>query len=106
MLIFSMGKQNARQCFANREQCDGNQHDFNAGDQFLAYLRDSFDVLYAEGADCPRIMSVGMHCRILGRPGRFIALKRFLDHVQRHDRVWVCRRIDIARHWRSVHPAG
>jgi putative urate catabolism protein len=78
---------------------------FNTAQHFYEYLRDSFDVLYAEGATTPRMMSVGMHGRLLGRPGRFIALQRFLDHVQRHDRVWVCRRIDIARHWRARHPA-
>jgi putative urate catabolism protein len=77
---------------------------FNSGDQFFAYLRDTFDVLYAEGAECPRMMSVGLHCRLVGRPGRFRALQRFLDHVERHDRVWVCRRVDIARHWREHHP--
>lgn len=78
---------------------------FNSGDQFFAYLRDSFDVLYAEGATMPRMMSVGLHCRLAGRPGRIAALARFLDHVQSHDRVWICRRIDIARHWRARHPA-
>ncbi len=78
---------------------------FNTGEQFLAYLKDSFDVLYTEGAVAPKMMSIGMHCRLLGRPGRFAALQRFLDHVERHDRVWVCRRIDIARHWIARHPA-
>jgi allantoinase len=77
---------------------------FNSGEQFFAYLRDAFDVLYAEGAERPRILSIGMHCRLLGRPGRFAALRRFLDHVERHDRVWICRRIDIARHWIDHHP--
>ncbi len=77
---------------------------FNTGEQFLAYLKDAFDVLYAEGAERPKMMSVGMHCRLLGRPGRFAALQRFLDHVARHDRVWICRRIDIARHWIARHP--
>ena len=72
---------------------------FSQGDDFFSYLRDSFDVLYAEGAERPAMMSVGMHCRLLGRPGRMRALQRFLDHVQAHDRVWVARRIDIARHW-------
>jgi putative urate catabolism protein len=78
---------------------------FNSGDQFFAYLRDAFDTLYAEGADRPKMMSVGLHCRLVGRPGRAAALARFLDHVQKHDRVWVCRRVDIARHWRARHPA-
>ena len=77
---------------------------FNSGKQFLQYLRDSFDVLYAEGAHRPKMMSVGLHCRLVGRPGRFRALQRFLDYVQAHDRVWICRRIDIARHWIDRHP--
>jgi len=82
---------------------------FNSGEQFLQYLKDAFDVLYAEGdpagEDRPKMLSVGMHCRLLGRPGRFRALQRFLDHVQQHDAVWICRRIDIARHWAATHPA-
>ncbi|MEO6744967.1 MAG: allantoinase PuuE [Caldimonas sp.] len=82
---------------------------FNTGDHFLAYLRDAFDVLYAEGdpagLDQPKMLSIGMHCRILGRPARFRALQRFLDHVQAHEHVWITRRIDIARHWMQVHPA-
>ena len=77
---------------------------FNSGDQFYAYLRDSFDVLYAEGATAPKMMSVGLHCRIAGRPGRFAALQRFLDHVMQHKDVWICRRVDIARHWHTYHP--
>ncbi|HSK40730.1 MAG TPA: allantoinase PuuE [Arenibaculum sp.] len=77
---------------------------FNSGDQFFAYLRDSFDTLYAEGAESPRMMSVGLHCRLAGRPGRAASLARFLDHVLAHDEVWVCRRIDIARHWHEHHP--
>jgi allantoinase len=77
---------------------------FAQADDFFTYLRDSFDALYAEGEVSPKMLSVGMHCRLLGRPGRVVALQRFLDHVQRHDRVWICRRIDIARHWKSVHP--
>ena len=77
---------------------------FNSGEQFFNYLRDAFDVLYAEGAHAPRMMSVGLHCRLVGRPGRAASLARFLDHVNRHDRVWVCRRSDIARHWRAHHP--
>ena len=78
---------------------------FNTAQHFFEYLRDSFDVLHAEGAETPRMMSIGMHGRLLGRPGRFIALQRFLDHLARHERVWICRRIDIARHWRARHPA-
>jgi putative urate catabolism protein len=77
---------------------------FNSGDQFLTYLKDSFDILYAEGETAPKIMSVGLHCRIVGRPGRAAALGRFLDYVQGHERVWLCRRLDIARHWRVHHP--
>jgi putative urate catabolism protein len=78
---------------------------FANGQQFFEYLRDAFDVLYAEGDDTPRMLSVGMHGRLLGRPGRFAGLQRFLDHVEKHDRAWVCRRIDIAAHWRARHPA-
>ena len=77
---------------------------FNAGDQFFTYLKDSFDLLYAEGETSPRMMSVGLHCRLVGRPGRAAALARFLDYVRGHDRVWVGRRIDIARHWRQHFP--
>lgn len=77
---------------------------FSHGDEFFEYLRDAFDVHYAEGEDRPSMMSIGLHCRLIGRPGRFKALQRFLDHIERHDRVWVTRRIDIARHWRKVHP--
>jgi len=77
---------------------------FAQAEDFFIYLRDSFDALYAEGADHPKMMSVGMHCRLLGRPGRIVALQKFMDHIERHDRVWVCRRIDVARHWQRVHP--
>ena len=80
---------------------------FNSGDQFFAYLRDSFDVLYTEGATAPRMMNVGLHCRLAGRPGRTAALTRFLDYVSGFDDVWICRRIDIARHWHTHHkPTG
>ena len=78
---------------------------FNTADHFFTYLRDAFDVLYAEGAELPRMMSIGMHARLLGRPGRFRARQRFLDHLEQHDRVWVCRRGDIARHWAQHHPS-
>jgi len=77
---------------------------YSHADPFFQYLRDTFDALYAEGDAAPKMMSVGMHCRLLGRPGRIVALQRFLDHIARHERVWVCRRIDIARHWKQVHP--
>ena len=79
---------------------------FNSGDQFFAYLRDAFDMLYAEGESTPKMMSIGLHCRLVGRPGRASALKRFLDYVQSHEQVWVCRRADIARHWYAQHPAA
>ncbi|MEC5397474.1 allantoinase PuuE [Uliginosibacterium sp. H1] len=78
---------------------------YSQGQDFFTYLRDSFDVLYAEGEDSPKMMSIGMHCRLLGRPGRMKALTDFLDHIERHDRVWVTRRVDIARHWREKFPA-
>jgi putative urate catabolism protein len=77
---------------------------FNAGEQFFTYLKDTFDTLYAEGATAPKMMSVGLHCRLVGRPGRAAALARFLDYVQRHEQVWLCRRLDIARHWLAQHP--
>jgi peptidoglycan/xylan/chitin deacetylase (PgdA/CDA1 family) len=80
---------------------------FNSGTQFFDYLRDSFDVLYAEGRrGRAKMMSVGLHCRISGRPGRAAALRRFIDYVTSHDRVWLPRRIDIARHWHTHHPAN
>lgn len=77
---------------------------YSHGDEFFAYLRDAFDVHYAEGADRPSMMSIGLHCRLIGRPGRMRALQRFLDHIEAHERVWVTRRIDIAKHWRTTHP--
>ena len=77
---------------------------FNAGDQFFAYLKDSFDTLYAEGEDAPKMLSIGLHCRLVGRPGRAAALARFLDYVLSHDRVWLATRLDIARHWIAQHP--
>jgi putative urate catabolism protein len=78
---------------------------FSNGDEFFAHLRDAFDVLYAEGLDgSPKMLSVGLHCRLAGRPARTRALERFLDHVQSHDSVWLARRIEIAEHWRRIHP--
>ena len=81
---------------------------FNSGGQFYAYLRDAFNVLYAEGdpagLDAPKMLSIGLHCRIAGRPGRVAALARFLDHLRNHNDVWIARRIDIARHWIATHP--
>ena len=76
---------------------------FNAGDQFLNYLTDTFDELYAEGAETPKMMSVGLHCRIVGKPGRAAALRKFLTYISDKPDVWVCRRIDIARHWHAHH---
>jgi OHCU decarboxylase len=78
---------------------------FNSGDQFFCYLKDTFDVLYAEGAaGAPKMMTVGLHCRLAGRPGRAAALARFIDYVKSHDKVWLARRIDIADHWAKTHP--
>ncbi|RZI43766.1 allantoinase PuuE [Herbaspirillum sp. HC18] len=81
---------------------------FNSGTQFFDYLKDTFDVLYKEGdpngLDRPKMMSVGLHCRLAGRPGRAAALARFLDYIQSHDKVWITRRIDIANHWHATHP--
>jgi peptidoglycan/xylan/chitin deacetylase (PgdA/CDA1 family) len=81
---------------------------YSHADPFFQYLKDTFDALYAEGdpagLDRPKMMSIGMHCRLLGRPGRITALQRFLDHIQQHDKVWVASRIDIARHWTTTHP--
>ncbi|HEV7276726.1 MAG TPA: allantoinase PuuE [Devosiaceae bacterium] len=80
---------------------------FNSGDQFFSYLKDSFDMLYAEGeAGAPKMLSIGLHCRLVGRPGRAAALARFVDYVLSHEKVWVARRIDIARHWIEHHPYG
>ena len=81
---------------------------FAQAEDFFIYLRDSFDALYAEGdpagLNCPKMLSIGMHCRLLGRPGRIVALQKFLDHIEKHSHVWVCRRIDIAKHWQTAHP--
>jgi putative urate catabolism protein len=78
---------------------------FNSGDDFFTYLKDAFDVLYAEGqAGAPKMLSIGMHCRLLGRPARLAALRRFIAYVKDHERVWFARRVDIARHWHAVHP--
>lgn len=79
------------------------QQGFNSGEQFYQYLKDSFDVLYAEGKHTPKMLSVGLHCRLSGRPGRFAALERFIRYVRSHDDVWWCRRRDIARHWYEFH---
>ena len=77
---------------------------FNSGDQFFTYLKDAFDTLYEEGkAGSPKMMSVGLHCRLVGRPGRAAALKRFIEYVLKHDKVWIPRRIEIAEHWHKHH---
>src|SRR5258706_4750151 len=76
---------------------------FNSGDQFFSYLKDAFDTLYAEGESAPKMLSIGLHCRLAGRPARIAALARFLDHVQKYDKVWICRRVEIARHWAEHH---
>jgi putative urate catabolism protein len=76
----------------------------NTGEQFFSYLKDAFDVLYAEGEDRPKMMSVGLHCRIVGRPGKMAGLERFIRYALDHKDVWFCRRIEIARHWRERHP--
>jgi putative urate catabolism protein len=78
---------------------------FQTSDAFFAYLRDAFDTLYEEGAESPKLMSVGLHCRIIGRPGRTAALRKFVDYVQGKSDVWIARRIDVARHWHTRHPA-
>ncbi len=77
---------------------------FHTGEQFFQYCKDAFDCLYDEGQTSPKMLSIGLHCRLIGRPGRFMGLKRFLEYVQKHDRVWITRRIDIANHWRTNHP--
>lgn len=77
---------------------------FHCGEQFFGYLKDAFDALYAEGESAPKMLSIGLHCRLIGRPGRIASLARFLDYVQGHERVWICRREEIARHWIARHP--
>jgi allantoinase len=72
---------------------------FNTGDHFFTYLKDSFDALYEEGKTNPKMMSVGLHCRLIGKPGRIQSLKKFLDYIMKHEDVWICKRIDIAKHW-------
>ena len=81
-------------------------HGVELADDFFQYLKDGFDCLYEEGATKPSMMSVGLHCRLVGRPGRIRGLVRFLDYVRGFDQVWLCRRIDIARHWLATHPYG
>jgi putative urate catabolism protein len=82
-----------------------NAQGFGEGQQFYSYLKDSFDTLYKEGAETPRMLSIGLHCRLAGRPGRFAAVEKFIDYAQGHEGVWFARRVDIARHWHQHHPA-
>lgn len=77
---------------------------FNTGEHFFTYLKDAFDTLYAEGETAPKMLSVGLHCRIIGRPGRIAGLEKFIRYVKEHEHVWLCRRIDIANHWHQHHP--
>jgi len=77
---------------------------FNSGDQFYTYLKDSFDTLYEEGKTYPKMMSIGLHCRLIGRPGRIQSLKKFLDYALKFNDVWICKRIDIAKHWIKNYP--
>ncbi len=92
--------------FLNNDSRFNRGQGFEVAEEFFIYLRDAFDWLYAEGADMPRMMSVGLHCRLVGQAGRIAGLARFLDHVLGHDGVWICRRRDIAEHWLKHHPAG
>ena len=77
---------------------------FNSGDQFYTYLKDSFDALYQEGKTNPKMMTVGLHCRLIGRPGRIQSLRKFLNYVLKHKKVWICKRLDIANFWIKNHP--
>ena len=83
-----------------------NAQGFGSGDEFFTYLKDAFDLLHAEGERAPKMMSVGLHCRLVGRPGRAAALARFLDHIGARERVWIATRLDIARHWHREHRAS
>jgi OHCU decarboxylase len=86
------------------DMCFSSAQGFTNGEQFFCYLKDSFDTLYSEGETVPRMLSVGLHCRLSGRPGRAAALARFIDYILGHDRVWIAKRLDIARHWLATHP--
>ena len=88
------------------DMCFASNQGFNSGNEFFSYLKDTFDVLYAEGDTQPKMMSVGLHCRLVGRPGRFAALQRFIEYIQAIDNVWICRRVDIAQHWHKHHRPG
>ncbi|HUV23125.1 MAG TPA: hypothetical protein VMZ32_15115, partial [Gammaproteobacteria bacterium] len=80
------------------------EHDYQLGDEFFTYLKDSFDTLYAEGETHPKMMTVGLHARLLGRPGRIRSLHNFLDYLQTHQKVWICRRDDLANYWVKNYP--
>jgi peptidoglycan/xylan/chitin deacetylase (PgdA/CDA1 family) len=80
------------------------ESDYQLGDEFFSYLKDSFDILYAEGETRPKMMTIGLHARLIGRPGRIGSLYNFLDYLQKHDRVWICRRNDLARYWAEHYP--
>jgi peptidoglycan/xylan/chitin deacetylase (PgdA/CDA1 family) len=82
-----------------------NAQGFDTGEDFFTYLKDAFDTLYAEGERAPKMMSVGLHCRLVGRPGRAAGLARFLDYIAPRERVWIARRLDIAQHWHREHQA-
>lgn len=88
----------------NNDMRFSSPYGFSHGDEFFNYLKDSFDCLYAEGESKPKMMSIGLHCRIIGKPSRFMALKKFLDYVQSFDDVWITKREDIAKHWMKEHP--
>ncbi|PMH44453.1 allantoinase [Vibrio sp. 10N.286.49.B3] len=88
----------------NNDMRFSSPYGFSHGDEFFQYLKDSFDCLYAEGSDKPKMMSIGLHCRVIGKPSRFMALKKFLDYVESHSDVWVARRDEIAQHWYEHHP--
>jgi allantoinase len=90
---------------ANDSRMARNQ-DLSLGESFFAYLRDSFDVLYEEGATAPKMMTISLHCRLIGHPGRIRGLTNFIDYVHAHELVWICRREDIAHHWRNLFPAS
>ena len=78
--------------------------EYQFADEFVTYLKDTFDQLYLEGETSPKMMTIGLHARLIGRPGRIVALHRFLDYIQGHDRVWICRRDDLARYWAEHYP--
>ncbi|WP_300300607.1 allantoinase PuuE [Ferrovibrio sp.] len=91
--------------FDNNDMKFGQLHGFATGEDFYSHVKDAFDMLYREGQDgAPKMMTVALHCRLIGRPGRAAALARLMDYMQRHEKVWFARRIDIARHWMQAHP--